>query len=60
MYVKELRLANFKSFRGEGNVFEFSPGINYFVGNNNAGESTVIEALECMGTVRPFLRARDM
>lgn len=37
MYVKELRLANFKSFRGEGNVFEFSPGINYFVGNNNAG-----------------------
>lgn len=38
MYVKELRLANFKSFRGEGNVFEFSLGINYFVGNNNAGE----------------------
>jgi len=50
MYVKRLKLANFKSFKGENNVFEFSPHINYFVGNNNAGKSTVIEALEFMSS----------
>lgn len=38
MYVKKLKLANFKSFKGENNIFEFSPHINYFVGNNNAGK----------------------
>lgn len=60
MYVKELRLANFKSFRGEGNVFEFSLESITLSGTTTRGKSTVIEALECMGTVRPFLRARDM
>lgn len=52
MYVKKLKLANFKSFKGENNIFEFSPHINYFVGNNNAGKSTVIEALEFMSSPR--------
>lgn len=52
MYVKKLKLANFKSFKGENNVFEFSPHINYLVGNNNAGKSTVIEALEFMSSPR--------
>lgn len=50
MYVKKIKLANFKSFKGENNIFEFSPHINYFVGNNNAGKSTVIEALEFMSS----------
>lgn len=50
MYVKKIKLANFKSFKGENNTFEFSPHINYFVGNNNAGKSTVIEALEFMSS----------
>ena len=50
MYVKQLKLANFKSFKGENNVFEFSPHINYLVGNNNAGKSTVIEAMEFMSS----------
>lgn len=29
MYVKKIKLANFKSFKGENNIFEFSPHINY-------------------------------
>lgn len=45
MYVKKLILANFKSFAGANNVFEFSEGINYLVGNNNCGKSTVLEAI---------------
>ena len=30
MYVKK-KLANFKSFKGENNIFEFSPHINYLI-----------------------------
>lgn len=50
MYVKKIKLANFKSFKGENNIFEFSPHINYLPINNNAGKSTVIEALEFMSS----------
>lgn len=48
MYVKELTLSNFKSFSGSDNHFSFSPSINYLVGNNNAGKSTVLEAVNFM------------
>lgn len=46
MYVKTLRLANFKSFTGDDNLFSFSPAINYLVGNNNAGKSSILEAID--------------
>lgn len=54
MYIKELKLVNFKSFAGSSNIFEFSPHINYFVGNNNAGKTTILEALNfvCNGPDR--------
>lgn len=54
MYVKELKLVNFKSFAGDSNIFHFSPHVNYFVGNNNAGKTTVLEALNyiCNGPER--------
>ena len=40
MYIKKLSMKNFKSFRDQ--QIEFSHGINYLVGNNNSGKSTVI------------------
>lgn len=46
MYIKQLQLANFKSFAGDDNIFDFSPAINYLVGNNNAGKSTILESLD--------------
>lgn len=44
MLIESLRLINFKKF--EVQVFEFNEDVNIFVGDNNAGKSTVLEALE--------------
>ena len=44
MYFKSLTITNFKSFEGEQPII-FSKGINYIVGNNNCGKSTIIYAL---------------
>ena len=44
MYFKSLTITNFKSFEGEQPII-FSKGINYIVGNNNCGKSTIIDAL---------------
>lgn len=44
MLVESLRLINFKKFKNH--TFKFNKDVNIFVGNNNAGKSTVLEALE--------------
>jgi len=42
--VESLRLINFKKFKAH--TFEFNDDVNIFVGDNNAGKSTILEALE--------------
>lgn len=44
MLVESLRLLNFKKFKDQ--AFEFNDDVNIFVGDNNAGKSTILEALE--------------
>lgn len=44
MYFKSLTITNFKSFEGEQQI-NFSKGINYIVGDNNCGKSTIVHAL---------------
>lgn len=44
MYIKNVRVENVKSFRGK-HCFELTNGVNFFVGDNNSGKSTVLEAL---------------
>lgn len=44
MYFKSLTITNFKSFRGTKEVL-FSNGLNYIVGDNNCGKSTIVDAL---------------
>ncbi|MDG9930705.1 MULTISPECIES: AAA family ATPase [unclassified Pseudomonas] len=44
MLVESLRLLNFKKFKDQH--FEFNEDVNIFVGDNNAGKSTILEALE--------------
>lgn len=46
MYISSLQLANFKSYTGENNLIHFSPAVNYLVGNNNSGKSTILEAID--------------
>ncbi|MBF8969841.1 ATP-binding protein [Streptococcus sp. NLN76] len=45
MYISKIKLENFKSFSGEHTV-KFSEGINFFVGNNNCGKTTIFKAIE--------------
>ncbi|WP_349827874.1 AAA family ATPase [Brevibacterium litoralis] len=44
MYIRRVTVENVKSFQGK-HVFNLHPGVNFFVGDNNSGKSTVLEAL---------------
>ena len=44
MYIKEVRLKNFKSFYGEFKI-SFNSGVNILVGDNGVGKSTILEAI---------------
>jgi AAA15 family ATPase/GTPase len=44
LLVNSLRLINFKKFKDQ--IFHFNEDVNIFAGDNNAGKSTVLEALE--------------
>lgn len=45
MYISKIRLHNFKGFRNDHEL-SFDSGINFFVGNNNCGKTTVFQALD--------------
>ncbi|MBU7564509.1 MULTISPECIES: ATP-dependent nuclease [Lactobacillaceae] len=45
MYISHIELENFKSFKGHNSI-PFSSGVNYLVGNNNAGKTTVFQAID--------------
>lgn len=42
--IKKLKIENFKCFKGEFQL-EFNDGLNILVGNNEAGKSTILEAI---------------
>ncbi len=44
MHIRRVTVENVKSFRGT-HRFDLTPGVNFFVGDNNSGKSTVLQAL---------------
>ncbi|KQT30914.1 ATP-dependent endonuclease [Chryseobacterium sp. Leaf405] len=44
MHIRKVYIENFKSFKGEFHII-LNKGINILVGNNEAGKSTIIEAI---------------
>lgn len=48
MYISELKVANFRGFTSEPTTIEFKEGINVIIGQNNAGKTTIIKALEIL------------
>ncbi|KMK76743.1 ATP-dependent nuclease [Alkalihalobacillus pseudalcaliphilus] len=47
MYISELKLSNFRVFSSETTV-HFNDGINVIIGQNNAGKTAVIKALDLL------------
>lgn len=45
MYISKIKLYNFKGFKGEHEI-TFDKGVNFFVGDNNCGKSSVFEAID--------------
>ena len=45
MYISKIILHNFKGFKGN-HEFNFDKGINFLVGNNNCGKSTLFQAID--------------
>lgn len=45
MYISEIILDNFKSFQGCGNKISLNSGINFLVGENNTGKTTILSAI---------------
>lgn len=53
MFVRQLRLHNYKSFYGSDPfAFTFGPRANYIVGNNNCGKTSIFSALEVLGDTK--------
>lgn len=50
MYISKIKLHNFKGFKGDHEI-NFDKGVNFFVGDNNCGKSSVFEAVD-------FIRAK--
>ncbi|MFH4442555.1 ATP-dependent nuclease [Lactobacillus helveticus] len=55
MYIKKMVLHNFKSFSSNNSEDEdieipFASGVNYLVGNNNVGKTTILNALDFLTT----------
>ncbi|WP_216827871.1 ATP-dependent nuclease [Alkalihalobacterium elongatum] len=48
MYISELKVTNFRGFPSEPTAIEFKEGINVIIGQNNAGKTTIIKALEIL------------
>ena len=44
MNIKRVNIENFKCFKGKFSL-DLNPGINILVGNNEAGKSTILEAV---------------
>lgn len=49
MYVSKIKLHNFKGFDGDHELY-FGKGVNFFVGDNNCGKTSVFQAIEFIRT----------
>lgn len=51
MYISKIKLHNFKGFKGDHEII-FDRGVNFFVGDNNCGKSSVFEAIDFIRSKR--------
>ncbi|MBM4176072.1 MAG: DNA replication and repair protein RecF [Ignavibacteria bacterium] len=53
MYLKSLSLLNFRLHKST--VLNFSEGLNYIVGGNGQGKTTILEAIHYISTTKSFI-----
>lgn len=51
MYISKIKLHNFKGYKKDHEII-FDKGVNFFVGDNNSGKSSVFEAIDFIRTKR--------
>lgn len=59
MYIKSLTIENFRSFVGV-HTFEFRDSLNYLVGDNNGGKSSVFEAVSFLAELFKQVKEEDV
>lgn len=52
MFIRELKIENFKGFKGE-HVLKFENNFIFFVGDNNSGKSTIFESIDFLKSGLP-------
>jgi len=57
MYIKELILKNFRNY--ESLNIEFSPDINFIIGDNGTGKSNILEAIFITSNLKSFRNISD-
>jgi predicted ATPase len=59
MYISKFQVFNYKSFK-DSTLLEFKPGINIIIGQNNAGKTAFLEALELGFSDHPHKNIRKL
>ena len=49
MHISKIKIRNFKGFKGDHEI-NFRKGVNFFVGDNNCGKSSIFEAIDFIRT----------
>ncbi len=57
MFIKSLLLKNFRNYTNLN--IEFSPGINFIVGQNGAGKTNILEGISILSGIRSFRNVSD-
>ena len=57
MYLKEIKLANFRNYKEQ--VLTFDRGFNFLAGNNAQGKTNLVEAIYMLSTGRSFRTQMD-
>ena len=57
MFIEKLVLKNFRNYKNE--VIKFSPGYNFFIGDNGSGKSNILEAITVISDIRSFRGSAD-
>ena len=61
MYIKQITMSNFRSFRSQGDdIPPFSAGLNSVIGRNGSGKSNLLDAVQFVLLAPRFATLRQV